>query len=100
VDAAWAAEIAGRQSLSLVLLAAVAAKLSDPTAVDTVKAYAILPDRLAPAAGWLLPRLEVALSGVLMIGVFKIYATSIAAALFAAFALGQLSVLARGKKIP
>jgi hypothetical protein len=42
----------------------------------------------------------VALSGVLMIGVFKIYATSIAAALFAAFALGQLSVLARGKKIP
>lgn len=75
-------------------------KLFDTEAmVDAIKSYELIPERIAPHAGWLLPKAELILSICIMLNIYVFSALSIAAALFGLFVLAQLSILLRGKVI-
>lgn len=101
MDAIDFAEVAARQTLALALLVAGMAKILDDTgASGYIRVYRILPVRLISVAEWSLPRLELLLAGLLMLHVTLSATLIFTLLLFMAFALAQISVLAKGWKVP
>src|SRR4051812_23932777 len=72
-------------------------KLPHPaTSVTAVRAYQLLPTRLADTVGHVLPMLEVVIGACLLLGLLTRLNAVISAVLLGAFVLGIASVWSRG----
>ncbi len=95
----WISTLA-RLTVAGVLIVAGALKVVEPGAsVTAVRAYELLPERLAQTVGWGLPFLEIALGLLLAVGWFTRPAAIGAAVLFLVFTAAVASAAARGLSI-
>jgi uncharacterized membrane protein YphA (DoxX/SURF4 family) len=96
---AWLGTVA-RLLLAGVWLAAGAAKVGDLAASGrAVHAYQLTPYEVSTAIGAALPFVELALGGVLLVGLATRVAATLSAALLVVFAAGVASAWARGLTI-
>jgi uncharacterized membrane protein YphA (DoxX/SURF4 family) len=92
--------IAGRLLLAGVFLWAGWPKLLDPDGtVRSVRAFQILPDALAPAFGYALPVVELAVAVLLLVGLFTRAAALVFAGMMVMFLGGIIAAWARGLSI-
>ena len=89
-----------RVILAAILLYAGGVKMFEPHgARDAINAYRIFPPSWAPAMGYALPALEIALGLLLLVGLFTRVSALITALLMLAFVAGIASVWSRGYSI-
>ena len=95
----WVATVL-RVGLGVVALVAGATKIGDlPASVRAVRAYELLPEALASAAGSALPFVEIVLGALLVTGLLTRWAALAFGLLLVAFAVGIASAWARGLAI-
>ena len=83
-----------------VWIVAGALKLPDSAgSVRAVRAYDLLPEAVVPTVGHLLPVVEVAVGGCLVLGLLTRVSAVLSALLFVAFVVGIASAWARGLQI-
>jgi uncharacterized membrane protein YphA (DoxX/SURF4 family) len=91
------AMIALRVALGAIFVAAGALKLGDPLAfARVIDAYAILPERLVTLVAAVLPWIEIAAGGALIVGRWSTGGALVVLALLAAFLVVAGVTLARG----
>ena len=84
----------------MVFAAAGWPKLTDPEGtVRSVRAFRLLPESVAPAFGYALPAVELALAGLLLVGLVTRVAAAGAALLLVMFMVGIAAAWARGLSI-
>lgn len=92
--------LAARVVVGGVWIWAGVAKLADPYgSAQAVRAYQILPWRVADAVGHTLPSLEVVIGTALVLGLLTRGAAAVSVLMFVAFIIGISSVWARGIQI-
>ena len=97
--ARWASPVA-RVILAAVLAWAGLAKIPDPdAAVRAVRAYQIVPGMFVVPIAWSVPFVEIAIALLLAVGISGRAAPTVAAILFALFAIGIAQAWARALQI-
>jgi uncharacterized membrane protein YphA (DoxX/SURF4 family) len=92
--------LAARVVLAVVFAVAGWPKLTDPEGtVRSVRAFRLLPEALAPAFGYTLPAVEIALAGLLLVGLVTRVAAAGVAVLLVMFMVGIAAAWARGLSI-
>ena len=92
--------LAARIVLAVVFAVAGWPKLTDPDGtVRSVRAFRLLPESVAPAFGYALPAVELALAGLLLLGLATRVAAAAVAALLVMFMVGIAAAGARGLSI-
>ena len=94
-------QLTAAQTVGVVLFLAGSVKVFDRGGtLDAVRAYQIVPVRVARVVAVVLPWLELAAAGSLMTGVMLTWGASLAVALLILFTVVLVITLARGKQVP